>query len=78
MKNEVRSTMIASVVMIGILTAAGIISYMIIKRRKKEIRDTETVNRPILKKINGLQMSTKINFISLTVLYKLKVHLHND
>ncbi|EFO23829.1 hypothetical protein LOAG_04653 [Loa loa] len=42
MKNEVRTTVIVSVVMIGVLAVAGIIGYMIMKRRRKRMEEIET------------------------------------
>lgn len=44
MKNEVRTTVIVSVIMLGMLATAGIISYMILKRRMKGMDEIETVN----------------------------------
>lgn len=44
MKNEVRNSVVISAIMIGVLAVAGIIGYMIVKRRRKEMEDIETVD----------------------------------
>lgn len=44
MKNEMRISAVISIAMIGVLAVAGIISYVIIKRRRKGVETIETVN----------------------------------
>uniref|UniRef100_A0AAF5PPL6 Uncharacterized protein n=1 Tax=Wuchereria bancrofti TaxID=6293 RepID=A0AAF5PPL6_WUCBA len=43
MKNEVRTTVIVSVVLVGVLAVSGIIGYMIIKRRRKGMEGIEAI-----------------------------------
>ncbi|KAK6101710.1 hypothetical protein QQG55_5610 [Brugia pahangi] len=45
MKNEMRTTVMVSVVLVGVLALAGIISCMIIKRRKKGMEEIEAIQR---------------------------------
>uniref|UniRef100_A0A8R1U0W8 Uncharacterized protein n=1 Tax=Onchocerca volvulus TaxID=6282 RepID=A0A8R1U0W8_ONCVO len=42
MKNEMRISAVISIAMIGVLAVAGIISYVIIKRRRKGVETIET------------------------------------
>ncbi|VDM19429.1 unnamed protein product [Wuchereria bancrofti] len=43
MKNEVRTTVIVSVVLVGVLAVSGIIGCMIIKRRRKGMEGIEAI-----------------------------------
>ncbi|VIO91513.1 Uncharacterized protein BM_BM1485 [Brugia malayi] len=45
MKNEMRTTVMVSVVLVGVLALAGIISCMIIKRRRKGMEGIEAIQR---------------------------------
>ncbi|KAL4003181.1 hypothetical protein ACH3XW_6560 [Acanthocheilonema viteae] len=63
MRSEVRTTVIAWVIMIGMLAAAGIISYVNIKRRKKKMdeikTDQELMDANVNPKLHQKLMSTR-------------------
>ncbi|EJW88438.1 hypothetical protein WUBG_00651 [Wuchereria bancrofti] len=63
MKNEVRTTVIVSVVLVGVLAVSGIIGCMIIKRRRKGMEgieaDQETMDVNMDPRMRQKLMSTR-------------------